>query len=71
MAIERERLKLISYSGGASPVRVERQANGRWSIEVALDFVVYLRDGREVHLKKHVRAQSTEQRGRKNGNNFG
>lgn len=65
--VEKETLASVMYSGSASPVRAARQANGRWSVEVALDFVIHLRDGREVHIKKHVRTQSTEQRGRKNG----
>jgi hypothetical protein len=65
MAVERERLKTIAYSGTASPCGAERHASGRWSVEIALDFVIHLRDGREVHIKKHIRTQSTEQRGRK------
>ena len=70
MAVERERLETLMYSGTANPVRAVRHASGRWTIEVAMDFVIHLRDGREIHLKKHVRSQSTEQRGRKNGNNY-
>ena len=65
MGVERERPKMFSYSGDASPARVERQANGKWSIELAVDLVVYLRDGREIHIRKHVRTQATEQRYRK------
>lgn len=65
MAVERERPRMFSYSGDASPVRAERQANGKWSVELAVDLVVYLRDGREIHIKKHVRTQATEQRYRK------
>ena len=65
MAVKREHVRSICSSGFCSPVAAERQANGRWSIELSVDLVIYLRDGREVHVKKHIRTQATEQRYRK------
>lgn len=65
MGVERERPKTFSYSGEAHPASVERQKSGSWSVAIAVDFVVYLRDGREIHIRKQVRTRATEQRYRK------
>lgn len=69
--VERETLETVIHTGNAYPIRAVRQASGRWSVEIAVDFVIHVEDGREVHIRRHVRTQSTEQRGRRNGHGSG
>jgi len=65
MGVKRETVNTFAWSGSVHPCRLVRQASGGWTVVINVAAVITLRDGREIHVHKHVRTKANEQRGRK------
>lgn len=65
MGVERERIEWPKSSGSAIVTGATRQANGDWSIQVAMKFRVIIDETRDVYLERTVSVRASEQRGRK------
>lgn len=65
MGVERERVEWPKSSGSAIVTGATRQANGDWSVQVAMKFRVTIDDTRDVYLERTVSVRTAEQRGRR------
>lgn len=65
MGVEREEVHAPETRGSAVVTRIYRQASGKWSVEFDVNFMIEVGDGRQVFVRKFMKACCNEQRGRK------